>query len=244
MFKSEGTDQVLVSLAADSIITNDNKITSSLAHKDLYLVYDILYGRGKSLTLPAFHIVENAGAKVIEADGTAAFKEDKLVGFLSPEESKYFLIASGECQGGILALALKGTGKPDTSLEISSSSVKTSFTNDGGKLAFRIETETDVYLAETMADIDVMKEDQIKALEEEAGKRLELEINALIKRVQTELKTDIFGFGLIIHQRDLALWRQVENQWDTYFETLPISVSCKVNIKNTAYITSKEDIKF
>ena len=243
MFKSEGTDQVLVSLAADSIITNDNNITASLAHKDLFLVYDILYGRGKSLTLPAFHIVENAGAKVIEADGTAAFKEDKLVGFLSAEESKYFLIASGECHGGILALAMKGPGKPDTSLEISSSSVKSSFTNDGGKLAFKIETETDVYLAETMADIDVMKEDQIKALEEEAGKRLELEINALIKRVQTELKTDIFGFGHIIHQRDLALWRQVENQWDTVFETLPISVSCKVNIKNTAYITSKEDIK-
>jgi spore germination protein KC len=243
LFKGESTDQALISLAVDSIIASDNKITASIAHKELYQAYDILNGKGMSLTLPAFHIVENAGTMVVEADGTAAFKGDKLVGYLSPEESKYFLIAMGECEGGILALAMKGPGKPDTSLEIADSSAKKSYAYEGGKLTVRVETETNVYLAETMEDIDVTKEDEIKALEEEAGKRLELEIKAVIDRVQRDLKTDIFGFGHYIHQHNLKLWRQLENNWDTTFETLPVSVSCKVTIKNTAFITSKEVIK-
>jgi spore germination protein KC len=240
---SQGADQPIISLAVDSIISSDNTVTSAVAHKDLYQVYDILNGQGMSLTLPAFHLADNNGQKVVESDGTAAFKEDKLVGYLSPEETKYFLIASGECEGGILALSMKGPGLPDISLEIAKSSVKNSFTNEGGNLAFHIETETDVYLAETMEDIDVTEQSQVEALQEEAGKRLQLEIEALIKRVQTELKSDIFGFGHIVHQRDLPLWRQVKDQWNTIFETLPVSVSCKVNVKNTAFITSKEEIK-
>lgn len=243
LFKAQGLDQSIISLEIDSIITDDNKVTSSTSHEDLYQVYDILNGQGMSLTLPVFHITDNDGQKVIELDGAAAFKDDKLVGFLSPEESKYFLIATGECNGGILALAMHGKGTPDTSLEISGSSAKTTFTTEGGKLAFRIETETKVYLAETMDNIDVLKQDQIEALEEEAGRRLEMEIGALIKRVQTELKSDIFGFGHILHKHDLPQWRQVQNQWDSIFETLPVWVDCKVKIVNTAQITSKEAIK-
>jgi len=243
LFKSEATDQAVLSLAIDSIITEDNMATSSTVREDLYTIYGILNGKGKSLTLPAFHIVDNDGKKVVESDGAAAFKDDKLVGYLSPEETRYFLIATGECHGGILPLAMHGKGKPDTSLEIAESSAKTSFTNDGGKLAFRIETETKVYLAESTNDINVLKQDQIEALQEEAGRRLELEITSLIQRVQAEIKTDIFGLGHILHQRNLSLWRQYENQWDQTFETLPISVECKVHIVNTAYITSKEAIK-
>ena len=242
LFKGEGTDQAIRSLEIDAIITDDNKVTSSTSHEDLFKIYGVLNGKGENLTLSAFHLADNDGKKVVELDGTAAFKGDKLVGYLSPEESKYYVIAMGECQGGILAIAMKGTGKPDTSLEIANSSMKTTFTGEGGTLAFHIKTETNVYLAETMNDIDVLKQDQIEALEEEAGKRLEMEINALIKRVQTELRSDIFGFGHILHQRDLRKWRQVENQWASIFETLPVSVECKVHIVNTAFITSREAI--
>ncbi len=243
LFKAQGLDQPIISLEMDAIITDDNKITSSTSHEELYQIYDILNGQGMSLTLPAFHLTDNNGKKVVELDGTAAFKGDKLVGYLSPEETKYFLIATGKCKGGILALAMHGKGAPDTSLEIADSTAKTTFTNEGGKLAFHIETETKVYLAETMDTIDVLKKDQIEALEEEAGRRLEMEIGALIKRVQAEIKSDIFGFGHIIHQHDLPLWRQLQSQWDSTFETLPVWVDCKVKIVNTAQISSNEAIR-
>jgi spore germination protein KC len=243
LFKADSLDQGIISLEIDSIITDDNSVTASTSHADLYQIYDLLNCAGIGLTLPAFHITDNNGKKVIELDGTAVFKDDKLAGYLSPEESKYFLIANNHCHGGILTLASSGSGAPDTSLEIDKSSAKTTYTFDGGRLAFHVETETDVYLAETMEDIDVLKEETIDALEAEAGKQLATEITAVIRRVQTELKTDIFGFGHTLHQRDFRLWGQVENQWETIFETLPVTVSCKINILNTAYITSRKAVK-
>jgi spore germination protein KC len=239
----KGLDQSIVSSEIDAIITEDAKVTSSTAHTELYTAYDILNSPGIELTLPAFIIADNDGQKVAQAEGIAAFKGDKLAGYLSKDESKFFLMATNACHGGILALAMHGTGAPDTSLEIQNSKEKTSFEAQGDSLSFRVETETNVFLAETQEDIDVLKDDQIQALEEEAGKRLEIEIATLIQKVQRELGTDIFGFGELVYQRDPKKWHSFESRWGEIFPTLPVTVKCKVNIVNTAFITTKEAIK-
>ena len=109
-----------------------------------------------------------------------------------------------------------------------------------GRLSFSIETETDVFLAETTEDIDVTEDKVVKALEKEAGERLKLEIEAVIKKVQSETGCDIFGFGEYLYRHDAKLWHGAEGRWEEIFRALPVSVSCKVNIKNTAFIRSRE----
>jgi spore germination protein KC len=239
----KGADQAIVSMEIADIIAEDNKSTSSTVSTQLYSAFDILNCPCVELTLPAFRIVDNNGEQVAEADGIALFNNDRLISFLTPDESKYFLMATGESHGGILALASSGTGAPDTSLEIADGSAKTSFTNEGGQIRMKIETETKVYLAETMEDIDVLDEDQIKALENEAEKRMALEITAVIQKVQTQMGTDIFGFGNVIHKRDVNLWKSIQDSWSDLFRTLPVDVTCKVTIVNTAFIKSKEAVK-
>lgn len=243
LLASKGIDQGIVSLEIDSIISEDANVVAATTHTEVYNAFDVLGGSGKSLTLPAFHLAPNGDQPVIEANGVAAFKGDRLIGFLTPGETKFFLLATGECQGGILALALDGFGAPDISLEIAECEAKPSFSYKDGRLSFRLETESTVYLAEKMAAIDILDQEQIKALEEEAGKRLELEIGTLIRKIQTEFKTDILGFGHIIHMYDYPLWMQLESNWDQTFETLPVEVSCEVHIVNTAFIKCEEAIK-
>ena len=238
----KGTDQTIVSMEMTDIINEDNKSTSSTVDRKLYGVFDILNCPGIELTLSAFHITQNDGQQTAEANGIAVFNNDKLISFLTPDESKFFLIATDQSHGGILAISSSGDGPPDTSLEIADSNAKTTFTNDGGKIAMKIETETKVYLAETSMDIDVLDEDQVKALEAEAGKRLELEITTLIQKVQTQIGADIFGFGDSIHKHDVNLWKK-QNDWSAVFRTLPVQVSSKVTITNTAFIKSKEAVK-
>ena len=47
-----------------------------------------------------------------EANGIAVFKKDKLLGYLSSEETKYFLMATDEVKGGLLTFSSAGMG-PD-----------------------------------------------------------------------------------------------------------------------------------
>ena len=242
LLSQEGLDQSIVSLEMDSIITEDNKSTSSTAHVELYEAFFEIHCPGSALTLPAFHITENDGQPIIEADGIAVFIGDKLAGFLAPEESKFLLIATNECHGGILPVVLRGTGSPDTSLEIQDSRAKTSFFYRGEQLTFRIETETDVFLAETTAPIDVMDSAQIQALEGLAGKMIQERIERLVQVAQGELKADVFGFGYKIYQRDVGMWEGLKEDWEAIFPTVAVEVSSKVNIKNSAFIKTKEAV--
>ncbi len=236
----KGLDQSILSLEIDAIISEDNKTTASTAHSELYQVFNMLSSAGIALTLPAFQISENDGEKVPEAAGIAIFRGDRLAGYLTPDQSRYFLLATGKAKGGVLAIAKDGAGLPDISLEIAQNQAKLGYQVTDGRLSFSIETETDVFLTETTEDIDVTEDKAVKALEKEAGERLKLEIEAVIKKVQSETGCDIFGFGEYLHRHDAKLFHGVEDRWEEIFRALPVSVSCKVNIKNTSFIRSRE----
>ena len=237
----DGLDQPILSLEIDAIISEDNKVTASTAHSEMYQVFGMLNSPGIALTLPAFHIAENNGEKVPEADGIAIFRGDKLAGYLTSEQTKYYLLAVGKAKGGILTIAKDGSGAPDTSLEIAQSQARMAYQITDGRLSFSIETETDVYLAEEKKAIDMSDDSAVKALEKEAGARLQMEIEAVIKKVQAETGSDIYGFGQYLHRHDAKLWHEgLGDRWEEIFRALPVSVSCKVNIKNTSSIRSWE----
>lgn len=237
----EGLDQSILSLEIDAIISEDNKITASTAHSEMYQVYGMLNSPGIALTLPAFHIAENDGEKVPEADGIAIFRGDKLAGYLTSDQTKYYLLAVGKAKGGILTISKDGSGAPDTSLEIAQSQAKMAYQITDGRLSFSIETETDVYLAEETKAIDMSDDSAVKALEKEAGARLQMEIEAVIKKVQAETGSDIYGFGQYLHRHDAKLWHGgLGDRWEEIFRALPVSVSCKVNIINTSFVRSWE----
>jgi spore germination protein KC len=239
----DGLDQSILSLEIDDIITDDNRSTATTVHADLYQVFGTLNCPGIELTLPAFHIAVNDGAAVAESNGIAVFRDDRLADFLTPRESKFFLIAIGKAQGGILTVAKDGGERPDTSLEIANSRAEFSYDVADGGFAFHIRTETDVYLAETMETIDAGDPAEMRALEDEAARSLEAEIAAVIQKIQRQTGQDILGLGEYLHRRDYRLWHEVEGRWGEIFRDMPITVSCRVNIKNTAFITSEGAIK-
>lgn len=238
-----GIDHHISSIEIDRIVSEDHRLTSSTAYIELYRIYDTLKCPGISLTLPVFHIVDNDGESTFESNGIAAFAGDKLVGLLTPEESKFFLIATDQCNGGLLTLDRHGAGAHDITLEIAGSRSKTSFTVRDRRPAFRIEVETDVYLAEVQSEIDVMDAAQIESIEREAGRQLNDAIERLVRKAQSELKSDILGLGRRVYQRDVRLWKQLESNWASIFPTVSVEVSCRVNIKNSAFIKSEEALR-
>ncbi|NLF28212.1 MAG: Ger(x)C family spore germination protein [Clostridiales bacterium] len=243
LLATKGIDQSITSLELDNVITEDHKATSSTAYVEVYQAYFMLHCPGASLALPAFHATQNGEEEAVEANGIAAFSEDKLVGFLTPGDSKFFLLATDKCKGGILPVSSDGSGRPDTSLEIHDTKAKTSFSHRGGGLSFKIEVEIDAFLAETMADIDVLDDKAIEALEKIAGDAVGKDIERVVETVQTGLRTDILGLGHKIFQRDVSLWNRLEKDWEAMFPTVPVEVSCEVSITNTAFIKSEEVLK-
>ncbi len=217
-------------------IEADNRATASTSYKQLYEVYSTLKSEGIDLTLPAVINVDNNGEYIAKLCGTAVFKGERLVGYLSPEESKYFLFAVGEIEGGLINFPADGQGRDDITLEIHENKTKRSFAIEDGKLVIKVETKTDVYLAECGVPINPMDKQQIAALEQTAAQTLADRMAAVIKKVQSEYGADIFGFGNMIYKKDNPLWNTIKSDWDTMFPELNVVVKAKINIVNSAYI--------
>lgn len=217
-------------------LEDDSKVTSSTSFKQLYETFNTLKSPGIELTLPAIRIATASERQIAQIYGTAVFKGGRLAGYLTPEESKYFLFATDGIQGGLLTVPASGEGPDTVTLEISQSRTHRSFSYDNGKLIVTLEPETDVFLVECGVPFSALDKQVMRELEDNAAAVLAKRMTAVIQTVQSSFGSDIFGFGSLIHKRDNALWEQLSQDWDAIFAALEVQVKAKINIVNSALI--------
>ncbi len=225
----------IMSVIIHDIIMEDKSVSASTIHMPIYEVYSLLKSKANSAVLPAMRKTKNGDLEVTTVNGSAVFKGDKLVGFLTPEESKYALFAWDKLKSGILTMNIASQKTDDISLEIFQSSTKKNFSYDQGQIKVIIESSTDVAIAENHSELNVMDEQIVKNIEEEAGKMIEENIKAVIEKVQKEYQADVFGFSDMIFKRDLKLWKQLELEWEEIFPDIEVEVTSKVHVVNSGF---------
>lgn len=235
LIKIHGLDNTIVSYEIKKIIDNDQSLTSSVYNLPLYRVYSTLKTPGLSLTLPVFHVAQNDDKQVVEANGEAVFQNEKMIGTLNPEDTKYFLFTVNGVHGGILTLYSSDEKKRDISMEISENKTKTAYNYTNNEIGIKIETDTEVFLDGVRSGVDLLDEETEKKIESRTEEMIENRIKYVIQKVQKEYDSDIFGFGNLIYKKDPALWKKLEPDWDKKFKTLKVDVKSKVTVLNTSF---------
>jgi spore germination protein KC len=143
-----------------------------------------------------------------------------------------------EVQGGVLAFSADGQGD-DATLEISRNTTKRSYAYQDGKLKVTIKTDTVVYLGELMTPGNALDKELIAALEDAAETQLEQKIMEVVRKIQFEYDSDIFGFGNMVYKRDPRLWNQLGDTWDEQFQSMEVEVYSDIHIVNTASVEKR-----
>lgn len=232
LFSAKPISMTFVSMEINKII-EDDKVSSFTKNIHMYEMFDILNTEGISLFLPVFSTVQNDKEKTIESSGSAVFKKSRMIGSISSDDTQSALFVADEVHGGLLTADLNKKGRDDISLEIDASKTKLKYTFDGKQVGFKVDVETSVYLSEIPGNINLLNPENQKRVEAAAGDRLKKRIEKVIKTIQTDFGSDIFGFGLTIRQKDNHLWYQLNKKWDDYFKNTKVQVNCKIKIKNT-----------
>jgi len=231
----KGIDEMLVSYEVRKIIDEDKNVTASTKSAEIYTIFNTLHAEGLSLTVPAFHGVQNYEDRTAEANGVGIFKGDRLIGFLTPAETNRYLFVIDEIRNGALTLSLEGgTGTDNTSFEVYNNRTEVSCTYTDGRAKARIRLKTEVSLDELGARLGVLDEQKVKEIAEKEARKLEGEILGVIKKVQSEYGSDIFGFGNNLYKRNPRLWKEIRSEWDALFQSMDVEVECEILIVNTA----------
>lgn len=199
----------------------------------LYEVNNILATETDSLILPLLISSTDVKEKTAEFGGTAVFKDDRMIGKLNREETKYLLLIRSQLKGGLLLTSMENNNK-DITLEISECKSQLSHRMTDQELSMNVNVNMKVFLAEDDTSKNYASIEGLDQIEESANNTLDYGITTLVKKVQSEYDSDIFGFASSIHRTDPDLWKKLKPDWDNVFQNLKITTTSKVSISDTA----------
>ncbi|WP_227937544.1 Ger(x)C family spore germination protein [Alkalihalobacillus deserti] len=183
--------------------------------------------------------IEKEPFERVKFSGGAVFQKDKLKGFLTERETRgyHFVTGEGPANQGVISLpSVLEKGKFVT-IEVRNVTSQIKPEVKGNQISFTIEVKQEGRIAEQQAtgQFKDRKEqvDYFRKIEEENKKRIEEEVNLVVKKAQQEFQTDIFGFGRALNKDYPDVWNNVKDNWDERFADVPYTVNANVDITSS-----------
>lgn len=166
-------------------------------------------------------------AASIRYDHLAVFKGDKLVGWLTEEETIGYSYVTDSVKTTVRRIPCPEEGKATISVEKSHSDVKGYIRKGNPEVDINIKVEGNI--GSVVCKIDLNDLGTIAELEKIFEKEMTDVINKTFATLQKKYKTDIFGFGEAIHRSNPKEWNKVKDHWAEEFSNVTMNV--KVDLK-------------
>jgi len=200
---------------------------------------EILEGEPDSNSTDALKLSE--GMKKLHFVDIGAFKKDKLVGWLSEDDSKGFNYIINNVKNTVGYLYYND--KTKITVEIISSKTKLKASLKNGKPVINVDIKLKAKVGAVSGQFDVSKEENkqilIKLLEDRVKERCVKTINI----AQKDFKSDIFGFGEVVHRDLPKTWAKIKSNWDKEFQTIPANISVSAKVTQLGQVTKPFFIK-
>ncbi|NOU91871.1 Ger(x)C family spore germination protein [Paenibacillus sp. LMG 31456] len=225
-------------IPANNIYTkldNSDKLWSATGSMTLNHLLQDLETEGKSPSITGIEIVgdRSIGGKttngqyieppvVLQYAGMAAFKADRMVGWLDENDTKVLnYVQNSVYQTTGYIPCPKGEGNITMQVIRSDTVIKASIHNGHPEFDVHIRIEQDISDAECR--IDLSKATIVPELKKLTDNKLVTLIEGSIKKVQKNLGTDIYGFGDALHHQYPKVWHQIKD-WNNVFTTVKVRV--------------------
>ncbi len=162
----------------------------------------------------------------IKIDTLGIFKEDKLIGWATLDESKGINLLSNNVEN--IYIKTKCEDKYMMN-HIENIKVKTNIDLDNNKVLVKIKGKTS--LIETNCKINLETPETIKTIEQNIKEELNRIINESTYLVQKKYKTDVLGYGKIIHKKNPKKWKEIKNNWNEIFKNLKIETEIDLTLE-------------
>ena len=164
--------------------------------------------------------------------GSAVFKNDTLVGYLSGNDTKALNYILNNVKGGIITFPTPVDS--DETLFSSLSTIKVRTKNDvdfkDGRLILKTKITISGNLGEIDGDMDISNYESLEKMAQACSQTVKEGIEMTVKKVQKEFGFDIFGFGHVLHKKHTEEWRKIEGKWDDLFAEADFQIEVVTNI--------------
>ena len=79
--------------------------------------------------------------------------------------------------------------------------------------------------------IDLKKPENVKRMEQDVERTIEKRVSQLIKKVQSEYGTDIFGLDETVIRKNPSQWKKRKNNWKEEFQEADVLVDVDLTVE-------------
>lgn len=155
----------------------------------------------------------------------AVFKDNKLQGYLTEDESISYNIIKNKAQSILITYECE----KDKYMTIEATDIKSDINIKNKEI--NITSKMTGNISETMCNIKLNNEDNIKKLEKEIKKYIENKIETSINNIRTNYNSDIFGFLDTIYKKDYNTYKKIKDNWyNDEFQNIKININASIDI--------------
>ena len=163
----------------------------------------------------------------IKIDTLGIFKEDKLIGWATKDESKGINLLTNnvenfyvktKCEDKYMMNYIENM-KTKTDIDLENNTVKIDI--DGKAKILEVNCKLDLENPNTINEIEKNIKDELNKIIQESA-----------HLVQKEYNTDVLGYGKIIHKKYPKKWKEIKNNWDEIFKKLKIETNINIEIED------------
>lgn len=184
---------------------------------------------------PMVSIVEAEGKKAASVYGMAVFKNSKMVGTLTADETRGLLWVLGKVKSGIINIS-SPNGEGKIALEITGEKTKIKPEINGDKIIFNIEIKEESSLSEQNTTENMATLSAFESMQSAQADIIKKEIETAFAKSK-ELGSDIFGFGELLHKKYRSKWKEMEKNWDSIYPDIELNIKVETKIRKTDLLT-------
>ena len=180
---------------------------------------------------------------IVVVDSLAIFKDGKLVGFLSLEDTRNYLWTRNDIKTTSLTLECK---KGDFSaIRVTESQTEVTSKMKNGKPFFHVSIKAEGFIEGTQCYNNVEKLGTIAKYEKLINETFSKKITDTITKVQKQYQADIFGFGEVMRRQDFNSFMKVKDNWSEEFASGDVKVDMdfvlrRSGIRSKSFLTETE----
>jgi spore germination protein KC len=175
------------------------------------------------------NIATDKPSVIIEIDGMAIFKGGKLIGWIDGNQARGVVWTLNKVKGTDVFVDWKGKKKA-IGVIVRRTNVKLSPSIRNGKPFIQVSIKAEGDIEQVNSSVDITDPVIIRKLEDMAENEIKKEVTMSIKSVQSK-KSDILGFGELIHQQYPENWKKFKSNWNEEFSSLDFSVKSEMYIR-------------
>jgi len=178
------------------------------------------------------NILDIAAPVQLRIEHLAVFQGEKLAGFLDDNEAQLYNMIMGNHKRYQILTRIE----EDYYTSFGVTGVKSKITTDLANNEATIKMNLKGMIFENTYPIDLTNQENLTVMSEYLKSQFEQDINSFTRKVQTELKSDIFGIGGKAHNQENKVWIEKEGYWSELFPELTINIEIELEVDSVGEI--------